>query len=198
MVEPKQEVGQIKKKNSRPLIRSAACTLVLYATFFFSHDLTYAQGVYKWIDASGKVHYGDRQVAPQRGAKVAEVLVKNEIRSKKNDEMPDSDKKQPEEKGVNEVPSFRGISADRMKKCTSVANEVALIQAEAFDVKRQSYMWEQVEKIRTYCPATGFECAEERTAQNGYRCTPFFWTGTNEIMRGSFNGITFKLKPRKY
>jgi len=48
--------------------------IMVFVALLFAAPLVYAQGVYKWVDAQGQVHYGER---PPEEAAATEVTIKN-------------------------------------------------------------------------------------------------------------------------
>lgn len=149
-------------------------------------NVVQAQGVYKWTDAQGKVHYGDKQVAPQKSQKIAETEVKVETPRVKP-----GDKENP----VVEVQAFGNVSAERIKKCMGFANEIARIDGSKDTIKSMNRVSNLHDKIRMTCSYTGFDCLIDDARPEKNRCSPFVWNGRGVLVRGRINGAQFETSP---
>jgi hypothetical protein len=163
--------------------------------------LCYAQAVYKWTDANGKVHYGDARQAPNNSKKIAEKDVVAEASSASSImNSKDSKKSVPESAdGKAEFQAFQGISAERIQKCSRIAKEVLLMQFDTSNMAKDSIRHRTLlDQIRATCTGTGFECTLSRINPKKDRCEPFAWKGMGEMLRADIDDTKVKAGPGKF
>jgi hypothetical protein len=162
-------------------------------------NLSYAQGVYKWTDANGKVHYGDATMAPTKSKKIAGNDVMVEAASASSASKPTENKQSGSSastEGKSVAQAFQGLPAERIQKCSGLAKEAALIQITGENLsKGMSKQRNLLEQIRANCTATGFDCSLSRTNPANDRCEPFAWKGKGEMLRANIDGTVLKAGP---
>ena len=174
---------ELNRQGTRQRISRVVLSMLIV---FSAVNVVQAQGIYKWTDAQGKVHYGDKQVAPQKSQKIAETEVKVEApRAKPGDK----------ENPVAEVQAFGNVSAERIKKCIGFASEIARIDGSKDTIKSMSRISNLHDKIRMTCSYTGFDCLIDDARPEENRCSPFVWNGRGVLVRGKINGAQFETSP---
>ncbi|MBC3833468.1 DUF4124 domain-containing protein [Undibacterium amnicola] len=178
--------------------------LMLLLTVSIPMNSGYAQGVYKWTDANGKVHYGDARTAPMNGKKIAgteAVVEAAPASSVSGDNSKNNKKSNPEGSATAKTlaQAFQGISAERIQKCSGFAKETLLLSFGSKDfakeIEKQRNLLDQ---IRANCTGTGFQCTLSRKNPANDHCEPFSWKGTGEMLRADVDGAKVKARPGKF
>lgn len=165
-------------------------------------NVSYAQGVYKWTDANGKVHYGDATIAPIKSKKIAgnDAFVDPASTSST---AKSGDTKKPGRNAATEgetvAQAFQGLSAERIQKCSGIAKEAALMQISGENLaKGMAKQRNLLDQIRANCTGTGFECKLSRTKPENDRCEPYSWSGKGELLRANIDGTVIQAGPGNF
>jgi hypothetical protein len=141
-------------------ITSAVLAAALSALFLPGAD---AQEIYKWKDANGKVHYGDRAAAPEASQKMhiavtppgePRVVPASAPTARPNSPLPPDAQK----KSVPVDPTRVG------PECQGLADKIAAVPA--------GQNWQALSRqFNSACPGISYECVEYVSSPQNNRCT---------------------------
>jgi hypothetical protein len=165
----------------RPYIRLrelVACKLVLLLAI--ASCFVNADEVYKWKDAVGKIHYGDRKSAPSESQKL-DIQVSPSSAS--NDEQ--STRKKIEDKQAR-IPAVSAPGLESKKKsvpvesyrvgprCKGLIDQIAKV--------KRGENWESLSNdFERACPGIAYECNNYRTHPENNSCTWVERTGNSVL-----------------
>jgi hypothetical protein len=146
---------------------------ILVLAFSASGSLrAYAQDIYKWTDANGKVHYGDRAAAPDSGQKMhisvtppGGAVVPSPSVSRRRQAS--------KEKSVP-VPAERVAPV-----CKALIDQIAAVPA--------GRNWEALyRQFDSACPGIAYECTEYESSPQNDRCTWVERSGSRVLSRNKY------------
>jgi hypothetical protein len=146
---------------------------IIVLAFSASHSpLADAQDIYKWTDANGKVHYGDRAAAPDQGKKL-QVSV-----------TPPSGSVAPLPSASSPRPATKGKSvpvdpARVAPACKGLIDQIAAVPA--------GRNWEALyRQFDSACPGIAYECTEYESSPQNNRCTWVERAGSRVLSRNRY------------
>lgn len=136
-----------------------------------------AQDIYKWIDAEGKTHYGDRAAAPGNSKKIPVTVapssqppvvpVSTAASQPRSPLLPQRD---PQVKSVPVEPSRVGPA------CQGLIKQIAAVRA--------GQHWEALyQQFNNACPGIAYECVEYESNPQNNRCVWIERTGSKVLNR---------------
>ena len=131
-----------------------------------------AQEIYKWTDANGKVHYGDRAAAPESSKKIS---VKAAPPAPPPAVPTPAAPSQPraEVKSVPANPALVG------PMCKGLIDKIAVVQA--------GQKWEALyREFDSACPGIAYECVDYQSSPQNNRCSWVIRTGGTVHKRKSY------------
>lgn len=151
-----------------------------------------AYQIQKWIDKDGKVHYGDKTVAPQASLPV-KVNVK-EVHELKVAKPPQEveKKKKPDVEKIDPADA-----AD--SSCIAFAKKILALKIEP-SIDRQDdekKIGGFLVSIRQTCPTLEVECTIDTTAYNSERCATRRSRGDGVVFRGRVDKTNYLMKLAK-
>ena len=135
----------------------------------------HAQAIYKWTDANGKVHYGDRAAAPESHKKMNVIAtarsqpqaVAASAASPQRHSLP------PAEKSASVSPGLVGPA------CKSLIDKIAAVPAG----KNWEALFQQFDRA---CPGIAYECIEYQSSPQNNRCTWVKRSGSRVLNRKKY------------
>jgi hypothetical protein len=135
-------------------------------------SLAHDQDIYKWTDADGKVHYGDRAASPDQGKKL-QVSVTPPGGSVVP--LPSASSLRPGTKGKS-VPVDPARVAPA---CKGLIDQIAAVPA--------GRNWETLyRQFDSVCPGIAYECTEYESSPQNNRCTWIERSGSRVLSRNKY------------
>jgi len=150
------------------------------ALFCLSHASAQAQAVYKWTDANGKVHYGDRAAAPQ-SSKAMHVAVAPAVQTqapadaaaRPQPHTPLAPRPDAQQKSMPVDPARVG------PQCKGLIEQIAAVPS--------GTSWQGLSRqFDSACPGIAYECLEYRSNPQKNACTWVVRAGGNVLNRKSY------------
>lgn len=124
-----------------------------------------AQGIYKWTDANGKVHYGDRAGAPESSKKLDVPVTAPKASTPPPSLATDARRRAPaapspnsQKKSVPVAPAAVG------PQCKGLVDKIAAVPA--------GKNWEDLyRQYQSACPGIAYECVEYQSSPQNNQCT---------------------------
>lgn len=144
-----------------PSIASAFLVATVFSLF---QSIAHGQEIYKWTDANGKVHYGDRSAAPEDSKKMAITVepprppaVSASVATTRH-RSPLNPLRESPKKSVPANPALVGSS------CKGLIDKIAAVPAG----KNWELLYRQFDSA---CPGIAYECMEYRSQPQNNQCT---------------------------
>lgn len=156
------------------MTRSGSVLSAILVLAFFASGSPYAdaQDIYKWTDANGKVHYGDRAAAPDSGQKMHVSVT------------PPSGSVAPPPSVSNPRPGAKGksVPADPARvapACKGLIDRIAAVPA--------GRNWEALyRQFDSACPGIAYECTEYESSPQNNRCIWVERSGSRVLSRNKY------------
>ena len=155
-------------------------TFILFAFFCMLHPSVHAQEIYKWTDANGKVHYGDRAAAPDSSKKIKVSITA----SSQPPAVPASATSAPR-------PSLSPPRLNAQKKplpvdpalvgpeCRGLIEKIAAVPAG----KNWELLYRQFDRA---CPGIAYECREYQSSPQNNQCIWVKRSGSRVLNRSRY------------
>lgn len=143
---------------------SFASVLIVAALFALSAANAHAQELYKWSDASGNVHYGDRAAAPENGVPISVPVAPGRqpfpsARPAPGNQVSAASRSQSDAQ-IKPSPTDR---VSMSVECTSLIAKIENTQDGA--------NWKQLSRqFNETCPGIAYECQADRATAQNHRC----------------------------
>jgi hypothetical protein len=148
-----------------------------------------AEEIYKWTDANGKIHFGDRSAAPSDGKKMdVKVQQSNRLSADQSDQTkPQSTNLQSRFLPPSAPQSRLGLArksvpADSAKvgpRCKDLIDEIAKV--------KPGTPWTSLYKeFNEACPGIAYECTNYRTHPENNNCTWVERSGTTVLQTKNY------------
>lgn len=141
-----------------------ASVLIVATLSGLSAANVYAQELYKWTDASGKVHYGDRAAAPENGVPIAVPVAPGRQPFPSQRPAPGNQASAP-----SRAPSeaqIRSSPTDRVSMSVECTSLIAKLETTPGGAN-----WKQLSRqFNETCPGIAYECQAERATPQNRRC----------------------------
>ncbi len=165
------------------VLRSAA---VLICTAFI--QAANAAEVYKWTDANGQVHFGDRLSAPSNGKKIdvkthpAKEVATTGPREFPRAMQPISPQFRLQKPSPIQVPKGKSKPVDPSRigaGCQDLIDQIAKV--------KPGVNWQSLsQKFDATCPGISYECNTYRTHPENNKCTWIERTGSNVMQTNNY------------
>lgn len=156
-------------------------TFILFAFFCMLHPSVHAQEIYKWTDANGKVHYGDRAAAPDSSKKIKVIATPpSQPQAVTTAPAAGSQRRPPQmpnfdfpEKSTPVNPALVGST------CKSLIDQIGAVPA--------GKNWESLYKqFNSACPGIAYHCWEYQSTPQKNQCTWVERSGSSVLHRKKY------------
>ena len=123
-----------------------------------------AQELYKWTDARGKVHYGDRAAAPENGVPIAVPVAPGRQPFPGPRPAPGNQASAPSRSQSDT--QIKSSPTDRVSMSVECTSLIARIENTPGGAN-----WKQLSRqFNETCPGIGYECQADRATPQNHRC----------------------------
>lgn len=164
-----------------PLVLRSVAALML-AVFIHPANAT---EVYKWTDANGQIHFGDRLSAPANGKKID---VKSQPTSEPTEKQrgaskpPQTNSQPPSNASPSHAYKGKGKPVDPSRvapSCQDLIDQISRVKA--------GVNWQSLyQKFDATCPGISYECNTYRTHPENNQCTWIERRGSNVMQTNNY------------
>lgn len=153
-------------------------TLVVVTVFAPLHATVHAQEIFKWTDANGKVHYGDRSAATERSTKIKVTVAAPAYSATAS--VPNLQQRSPLLSDANLPKRSVPVNPARVgPACRGLIEKIAAVPA--------GKNWEALyQQFDTACPGIAYECVEYESSPQKNQCTWLERSGTRVLNRKKY------------
>jgi hypothetical protein len=154
--------------------------LYLCASFAMFCATAHAQELYKWTDANGKVHYGDRAAAPETHKKMHVIATARSQPQAVAAPVTAPLRRSPPPAHPNFAETSAPVSPGRVgPACKSLIDKIAAVPA--------GQNWEALfQQFDRACPGIAYECVEYQSSPQNNRCTWVERSGSRVLNRKKY------------
>lgn len=148
---------------------------VVAACFGLFCSSAHAQGLYKWTDANGKVHYGDSAAAPESSKKMHVTVTAPSkpaaVAASASSQRPPH--RAPQKKSVPADPALVG------PQCKGLIEKIAAVPV--------GTSWESLyRQFDNACPGIAYECVEYQSTPQNNQCLWIKRSGSRVLNRNKY------------
>ncbi len=137
---------------------------LLSAVFCLTSAAASAQEIFKWTDANGKVHYGDRAGAPESSKKILVPLASPNEPPASPAAAGGGQRRAPAPSPYAQKKSVPVAPAAVGPQCQGLVDKIAAVPA--------GKNWEQLfRQYESACPGIAYECVEYQSSPQKNQCT---------------------------
>ena len=157
----------------------SAASVLLAALLGPLHVSAHAQEMYKWTDANGTVHYGDRAAAPEGGKKM-NIAVPPPSQPPAVPAPPSGTQPRPPPPHLDAQSTSVPVGPARVgSECKGLIDKIAAV--------KRGQNWEALyREFDNACPGIAYECTEYRSNPQNNQCMWIERSGNNVLNRKSY------------